>query len=331
MFVSSDRSRSDQLSYMREAHGPWPAVPQGSPLAQALSSQFSIRGIPALVAVNAADASVISANGRQEVMSMGANAFLQWESLSKGPAPPIDTSVCATLRDDNPEDVGREATEILIKLLKNVLRNPDNIKYRSVKLSNPKIESKLLPASGAFEVLFSVGFEEATDSLVLPLTAPIPTIQKFHDELEKLLRSFRHSRPAQAQASASGPSSSSASSSAAPGRVQRAPVISAHRPLVAAGPRPSPAPSGAGASASASTSSSSSSSASGGTKRKTGAGADKQDGAVAAMKSVSLGGEGGGVSRGKGANRPCIVVSCEDGFLSQALHCYFYFNNLFTI
>ena len=34
VFVSSDRSRQEQLSYMREAHGNWPAVPSQSPLSQ---------------------------------------------------------------------------------------------------------------------------------------------------------------------------------------------------------------------------------------------------------------------------------------------------------
>ena len=53
-----------------------------------------------------------------------------------------------------------DACEILVKLLANVIRDPQNMKYRSIRLSNPKIESKLLAANGAFEVLFSVGFEE---------------------------------------------------------------------------------------------------------------------------------------------------------------------------
>lgn len=34
VFVSSDRSEGQQLEYMRESHGDWPAVPAGSALAQ---------------------------------------------------------------------------------------------------------------------------------------------------------------------------------------------------------------------------------------------------------------------------------------------------------
>ena len=53
-----------------------------------------------------------------------------------------------------------DACGILVKLLNNVIRDPNNMKFRSIRLANPKIESMLLAANGAFEVLFSVGFEE---------------------------------------------------------------------------------------------------------------------------------------------------------------------------
>ena len=61
---------------------------------------------------------------------------------------------------DNPPEVTKSAAEILVKLIGNVIRDPSNLKYRSVRLANPIIESKLLVATGAFEILFSVGFEE---------------------------------------------------------------------------------------------------------------------------------------------------------------------------
>merc|ERR1712008_410427 len=97
----------------------------------------------------------------EEVMSLGAAAFAQWEKLA--PAC-IDVSTVKLL-DDNPETVKKEAVEILVKLLSNVVRDPNNIKYRQVKLSNKKVEENLLSAAGAFEVLFSVGFEEDEDKL----------------------------------------------------------------------------------------------------------------------------------------------------------------------
>ena len=97
----------------------------------------------------------------------------------------VDTSVVELLRE-NTEEVRKEACDILVKLLSNVITEPSNTKYRQVKLANKKIEEKLLPACGAFEILFSVGFEEAEDKLVLPLNANIKTIEKFRDAIKNM-------------------------------------------------------------------------------------------------------------------------------------------------
>ena len=79
----------------------------------------------------------------------------------------------------------------MVRLLNNVLRDPGNMKFRSIRLSNPKIESKLLPANGAFEVLFSVGFEEGDDSLILPLSANMTTVTKFKEAIETVMGGAR--------------------------------------------------------------------------------------------------------------------------------------------
>ena len=75
IFVSSDKCQSDMINYMKESHADWLAIPFGSPVAQSLSSQFGVRGIPA-VKVVARDGSIISAEGRQEVMAMGELSLL---------------------------------------------------------------------------------------------------------------------------------------------------------------------------------------------------------------------------------------------------------------
>ena len=142
VFVSGDRSQNDMISYMREAHGNWPGVSPGSTLQQSLNTAFQVRGIPALVIVDV-NGEVLSREGRQEVMSMRSQAFKNWESMFVD----LDTSVVETLRD-NPEDIRKTAAEILVKLLSNVIREPNNIKFRSIRLANPKIESNLLIANG---------------------------------------------------------------------------------------------------------------------------------------------------------------------------------------
>ena len=119
-----------------------------------LNTAFGVRGIPALVVVDRSG-EVLTKEARQDILNLGGAAFFNWERQFTE----ADTSTVDLLKD-NPAEVTKEAAEILIKLLNNVLRDPNNIKYRSIRLSNPKIESKLLIATGAFEILFSVGFEE---------------------------------------------------------------------------------------------------------------------------------------------------------------------------
>ena len=181
VFVSGDRSQSEMTAYMKEAHGNWPGVSPGSSLQQSLNTTFQIRGIPALVVIDI-NGEILSREGRQDVMALKSQAFKNWEGMFTD----IDTSVVDTLLD-NPKDIMTGAAEILIKLLCNVIREPNNIKYRSIRLGNPKIESKLLVANGAFEILFTVGFEEGTDSLILPMSASIPMITAFKSAIEKLV------------------------------------------------------------------------------------------------------------------------------------------------
>jgi len=181
IFVSSDRTEADLQKYMKESHGDWLAIPFDDPAAQTLSSRFGVRGIPALKIVGI-DGSEISADGRDEVMSLGSASFAQWEKLA--PAC-IDVSPVKLL-NDNPESIKKDAVEILVKLLSNVVRDPNNIKYRQIKLSNKKIEESLLTAAGAFEILFSVGFEEDDDKLILPLAVSVTKIEKFLDAVKAL-------------------------------------------------------------------------------------------------------------------------------------------------
>merc|ERR1711862_779329 len=46
VFVSSDRSNDDMLSYMKESHGDWLATEHGSPLSNDLKQKFGIQASP---------------------------------------------------------------------------------------------------------------------------------------------------------------------------------------------------------------------------------------------------------------------------------------------
>ncbi|KAJ9576021.1 hypothetical protein L9F63_007121 [Diploptera punctata] len=79
------------------------------------------------------------------------------------------TKNCILALEENPEDVYLETTTVLLKLIDNVIKDPSNPKYRNIRLGNPVVTSKLLPAG--------------EDSLVLPDSAPIVNLKKIRDEI----------------------------------------------------------------------------------------------------------------------------------------------------
>ena len=82
VFVSSDRSQADMNTYMQESHGDWLALAHGSPEVSVLSGMFGVRGIPALVVVTR-EGELVARDGRQDVMSLGAQAFSTWNQVRK--------------------------------------------------------------------------------------------------------------------------------------------------------------------------------------------------------------------------------------------------------
>jgi len=63
IFVSSDRSPADMISYMKESHGDWLAVEHGSEVGQGLKQKFGVSGIPCLVVLKS-DGTLITKDGR---------------------------------------------------------------------------------------------------------------------------------------------------------------------------------------------------------------------------------------------------------------------------
>lgn len=53
-----------------------------------------------------------------------------------------------------------ESVTILLKLLDNVIREPHNDKYRTIRLENKTIKEKLLSLNGVRELLQKIGFIE---------------------------------------------------------------------------------------------------------------------------------------------------------------------------
>lgn len=95
--------------------------------------------------------------------------------------PVISTSLLAL--EENPRELYLEVTSVLLRLANNVIKNPSDPKYRSIRLANPTVANKLLPAVGAMECLFEMGFKEADDCLVLPGNSNLEKLKAIHDQI----------------------------------------------------------------------------------------------------------------------------------------------------
>ena len=67
---------------------------------------------------------------------------------------------CFELLLDNPPEVFTDVSHLLLKFASNIINNPDNPKYRSIRVGNKIFQSRLLPVNGAVECLFTMGFQE---------------------------------------------------------------------------------------------------------------------------------------------------------------------------
>uniref|UniRef100_A0A3Q4AJW4 Peptide-N(4)-(N-acetyl-beta-glucosaminyl)asparagine amidase n=1 Tax=Mola mola TaxID=94237 RepID=A0A3Q4AJW4_MOLML len=76
---------------------------------------------------------------------------------------PAVTALC-----ENSNEVFLDASKLLLTYADNILRFPNDEKYRSIRIGNPTFSTKLLPIKGAMECLFEMGFEEAETHLVFP-------------------------------------------------------------------------------------------------------------------------------------------------------------------
>ena len=56
------------------------------------------------------------------------------------------------------------AIDLLSKIIKNIIENPDDEKYRSIRRDNPKIKDNLTGFKSAIEIMKLLGFQEVKDS-----------------------------------------------------------------------------------------------------------------------------------------------------------------------
>lgn len=84
---------------------------------------------------------------------------------------------------ENTTEVFLDVSKLLITYADNILRNPNEEKYRSIRIGNPTFSTKLLPVKGAVECLFEMGFEEAETHLVFPRSASVEKLRQVRETI----------------------------------------------------------------------------------------------------------------------------------------------------
>ncbi|XP_064836151.1 peptide-N(4)-(N-acetyl-beta-glucosaminyl)asparagine amidase [Oncorhynchus masou masou] len=84
---------------------------------------------------------------------------------------------------ENSNEVFLDVAKLLITYADNIIRNPNEGKYRSIRIGNPSFSTKLLPIRGAVECLFEMGFEEAETHLVFPKSASVDQLRRIRESI----------------------------------------------------------------------------------------------------------------------------------------------------
>lgn len=94
IFVSSDKSKTEMMQYMKETEMPWAAIPYDSEETKAVKqiwrTELNLRGIPSLVILR--DGQVIAKEGRRDVTASGTAAYQKWLTMEpETPKLPAET------------------------------------------------------------------------------------------------------------------------------------------------------------------------------------------------------------------------------------------------
>ncbi|XP_038579992.1 peptide-N(4)-(N-acetyl-beta-glucosaminyl)asparagine amidase isoform X1 [Micropterus salmoides] len=92
-------------------------------------------------------------------------------------------SPAVTTLFENSNEVFLDAAKLLLTYADNILRYPNEEKYRSIRIGNPTFSTKLLPIKGAVECLFEMGFEEAETHLVFPKSASVKQLKLIRESI----------------------------------------------------------------------------------------------------------------------------------------------------
>ncbi|CAL8371462.1 unnamed protein product [Boreogadus saida] len=133
---------------------------------------------------------------------------------------------------ENPDPEFLDAAKLLITYADNIIRYPNEDKYKSIRIGNAKFSTKLLPTKGAVECLFEMGFEEGDTHLVFPSSASVDQLRRIRESIAAE-KDQRQGRPSsQHPPPTTTTSTASTAVSAATPSLPSTPAPSAASPLV---------------------------------------------------------------------------------------------------
>lgn len=98
----------------------------------------------------------------EEVSAHVESCLSKAESVNEGGKEESDSAVNQLLNCVDAYVLGKPSDgsrEVLIRILRNVMKEPENAKFRKIRLGNPKIKEAIGDVSGGVELLECVGFE----------------------------------------------------------------------------------------------------------------------------------------------------------------------------
>ncbi|KAL1394616.1 hypothetical protein pipiens_011831 [Culex pipiens pipiens] len=93
----------------------------------------------------------------------------------------LNESLVIALERSNGRDSFLTGAETLLRLLDNIIRDPQNGKFRTVRLENKTIKEKLLACSGMKQLMLEIGYVEVNGTLSLPSNVVIAKLRKYRD------------------------------------------------------------------------------------------------------------------------------------------------------
>ncbi|XP_053684996.1 peptide-N(4)-(N-acetyl-beta-glucosaminyl)asparagine amidase [Sabethes cyaneus] len=97
----------------------------------------------------------------------------------------LKESLVLSLERANGKESYVTGVETLLRLLDNIIREPQNPKFRSVRLENQTIKAKLLSVGGMRELMAEIGFVESDGTLTLPATVVVAKLRKYRDYINE--------------------------------------------------------------------------------------------------------------------------------------------------